>query len=335
MVKEIIFHKRPVEFIEHDTFKVREFEIPDEASLGADQVLIKLEYLSMDPAMRGWLNEVCNYIEPVHFNDRMRGAGVGRVVASKSSAFKPGDYVTGFTGWSEYAVLSANEVEKAIIPKGLSPPDALAITGMNGLTAYFGLLDVGQPKAGETVVVSGAAGATGTLVGQIAKIKGARVIGIVGSDDKCQFIKQLGFDHAINYKSPNWKNQLAELTPDLIDVFFDNVGGDVLNECLGRAATHARFPICGAISEYNSTTPNPPVNYTNINPRRIKVQGFLVFDYAARNEEAIKDLTKWAIEGKLKSLIDVRKGKLEDAPIVLNELFHGNNKGKLILELIH
>jgi NADPH-dependent curcumin reductase CurA len=219
--------------------------------------------------MRQWLTAKRSYIAPVELGAVMRGQSIGQIItvgADLSSKFKSGDWVVAYSGWQEYALLGAKEVEKVVLPPGGRPTDAMSVLGMTGLTAYFGMTEVGFPKEGETVVVSGAAGATGMVAGQIAKIKGAkRVVGLAGSKDKCEFlVKELGFDVAINYKDADWKKQLKEATPEYIDVFFDNTGGEILDACLARAARDSRFVICGAISQYNSAKPQGPTSFMTV-----------------------------------------------------------------------
>jgi NADPH-dependent curcumin reductase CurA len=219
--------------------------------------------------MRQWLTAKRSYIAPVELGAVMRGQSIAQIItvgADLSSKFTSGDWVVAYSGWQEYALLGAKEVEKVVLPPGGRPTDAMSVLGMTGLTAYFGMTEVGFPKEGETVVVSGAAGATGMVAGQIAKIKGAkRVVGLAGSKDKCEFlVKELGFDVAINYKDADWKKQLKEATPEYIDVFFDNTGGEILDACLARAARDSRFVICGAISQYNSAKPQGPTSFMTV-----------------------------------------------------------------------
>jgi len=270
--KQILYNAAPAPAIDPSlsgkgTFRLNTVSRP--SNVPADKLLVRVHYLSLDPAMRQWLTAKRSYIAPVELGAVMRGQSVAQVVAAGSelsSKFKTGDWVVAYSGWQEYAVLGAKEVEKVAIPPGGRPTDAMSVLGMTGLTAYFGMTEVGQPRPGDTVVVSGAAGATGMIAGQIAKIKGAkRVVGLAGSSDKCEFlVKELGFDAAINYKDPNWRKQLKEATPEYIDVFFDNTGGEILDACLARAARDARFVICGAISQYNSAKPQGPTSFMNV-----------------------------------------------------------------------
>src|SRR5690606_27108165 len=249
---QIKLARRPVGEPQGSDFEISTATVPEP---GEGQVLIKVLYLSLDPAMRGWMNEGKSYVPPVQIGEVMRALGAGRVVASRHPDFAVGDHVTGTTGVQEYAVLDGSELTK-VDPSVAPLPTFLHVLGMTGMTAYFGLLEVGQPKAGETVVVSGAAGAVGTVVGQIAKLKGCRVVGIAGGKEKCDFLTgELGFDAAVDYKRGDLKAALRAACPEGVDVFFDNVGGDILDTVLTRLRMHARIVICGAISQYNNTTP--------------------------------------------------------------------------------
>ena len=259
---QIKLARRPVGEPQSSDFEISTTAVPEP---GEGQVLIKVLYLSLDPAMRGWMNEGKSYVPPVQLGEVMRALGAGRVVASRHPDFAVGDHVTGTTGVQEYAVLDGSELTK-VDPSVAPLPTFLHVLGMTGMTAYFGLLEVGQPKAGETVVVSGAAGAVGTVVGQIAKLKGCRVVGIAGGKEKCDFLTgELGFDAAVDYKRGDLKAALRAACPEGVDVFFDNVGGDILDTVLTRLRMHARIVICGAISQYNNTTPvKGPSNYLSL-----------------------------------------------------------------------
>jgi NADPH-dependent curcumin reductase CurA len=260
----------------------------------------------------------------------MRGQSVGIVKASKSKNYPVGSHALGMSGWSEYSILSEKLLEKITIPNGGRPTDALGVVGMPALTAYFGILDVGKVKAGDFVVVSGAAGATGSVVGQIAKIKGATVLGIAGSDDKCSWLtSELGFDAALNYKDKDFSKKFRAATKNLIDVYFDNVGGEILDLALGRAKPHARFVMCGGISQYNATNPQGPKNYLMIVSMRIRMEGFIVFDYEKRYDEARTQLAQWLAEGKLLRKETIIKGGLKNAPQGLVDLYSGINTGML------
>ncbi|KAI9372441.1 hypothetical protein BJX61DRAFT_447186 [Aspergillus egyptiacus] len=342
--KQIIYNTPPAPAInpslESGTFRLRTASLPDKNNVPANKLLVRVHYLSLDPAMRQWLTAKRSYIEPVKLGAVMRGQSIAQVVAvgrdlRATSDFKPGDWVTAYSGWQEYALLGTKEVEKITIPAGGRPTDAMSVLGMTGLTAYFGMVEIGQPRAGDTVVVSGAAGATGMVAGQIAKIKGAkRVVGLAGSDDKCEFlVKELGFDAAINYKSPDWRKQLKEATPEYIDVYFDNVGGEILDACLARAARDSRFVICGAISQYNSAKPQGPASFMNVISQRITLKGFIVFDFAKKYSSALQEMATWLEQGKLKRKEHIVPGGLEAAPQALVDLYGGVNTGKMMVEV--
>ena len=298
-----------------------------------DQVLVKILYISLDPAMRGWMNAGRSYMPPVGIGEVMRALAVGRVTASKHPGFAVGDDVSGPFGVQEYGVCDGKYLTK--VDLGIAPiPVHLSVLGMTGRTAYFGLLEVGQPKSGETVVVSAAAGAVGSLVGQIARIKGCRAVGIAGGAEKCRYlVDELGFDAAVDYKSQDVRATLKEHCPNGIDVFFDNVGGDILEAALSRLARGARIVLCGAISQYNATgRPHGPSNYMALLVNRATMRGFLVGDYAARNDQATRALAAWLADGKLRSREDIVEG-LETFPDTLNEFFTGENIGKLMIKV--
>ena len=298
------------------------------------EVVVQVLYASLDPAMRGWMNDSReSYMPPVALGEVMRAITVGRVIASKNAQFAVGDHVTGLLGLQDYAYSSGQGLTK-IDPRLAPLPMYLGALGMPGLTAYFGLLDVGQPKAGETVVVSGAAGAVGALVGQIAKIKGARVVGIAGGAEKCrQLVEELGFDAAIDYKKDDVNAALKTHCPNGVDVYFDNVGGDILDAVLLNLTLHARIVICGAISQYNSTEAiKGPANYLALLVKRATMKGLMVGDYYPRAMEAFKDMGGWIATGKLKTREDVVDG-LENFPEAFQKLFSGQNNGKLVLKV--
>ncbi len=294
---------------------------------------MRVQYISLDPAMRGWMNEGKSYVPPVGIGEVMRAGAVGEVVASNHAKFPLGSHVVGMFGVQEYALSNGKGVN-LVDPKAAPLPLYLGALGMTGITAYFGLLDVGALKEGETVVVSAAAGAVGSLVGQIAKIKGCRVIGIAGGAEKCRrIIDEFGFDGAIDYKHDDLHAAIKQHCPKGIDVYFDNVGGEILEAALARLALHARVVICGAISQYNSTTGvKGPANYMALLVVRARMEGFVVFDYASRYGEALRDLSTWMMQGKLKSREDVVSG-FADFPEILLKLFSGENTGKLVLKV--
>jgi NADPH-dependent curcumin reductase CurA len=296
------------------------------------EALVKVLQLSLDPAMRGWMNDVPSYVPPVGIGEVMRAIGVGQVVASRHEKVAEGDYVTGLFGIQEYATLPGDAL--TVVDRELAPlATYLNVLGIPGMTAYFGLLDIGQPQPGETVVVSGAAGAVGATVGQIAKLKGCRAVGIAGGPEKCQtLIEDYGFDAAIDYKNEDLLPALREKCPERVNVYFDNVGGEVLDAVLARLARKARIVICGAVSQYNESSMRGPSNYMALLVRRARMEGFVVFDYADRYAEAAREMAGWMAEGKLKGNEDVVAG-IETFPETLQRLFRGENTGKLILEV--
>jgi NADPH-dependent curcumin reductase CurA len=305
---------------------------------GEGGVLVQTLSLSLDPAMRGWMNEGKSYIAPVEIGAVMRAGGVGRVAASRNPAFAVGDIVYGTLGVQQYALVPQEEIKR----NGLTKIDLRAgtigqwlnVLGMPGMTGYFGLMDVGQPKAGETVVVSGAAGAVGQTVGQMAKIKGARAVGIAGGKAKCDWVvNELGFDACIDYKSGSVRDGLKQHCPEGIDVYFDNVGGEILDHVLAKINRKARIIICGAISQYNNTTAvQGPKNYLSLLVNRARMEGIVVFDYADRYHLAVAEMAGYLKEGRMKSKADVVQG-LDTFPETLMKLFRGENFGKLVLQV--
>ncbi|MDI1274460.1 NADP-dependent oxidoreductase [Polaromonas sp.] len=307
------------------------------AEPGPGGVLVKTLCLSLDPAMRGWMNGGKSYIPPVEIGAVMRAGGVGQVIASNNPAFAVGDYVNAGLDVQAYCLIPEDQIKRSgmfkIDPRmGLT--SWLNVLGMPGMTGYFGLMDVGQPKAGDTVVVSGAAGAVGQTVGQIAKLKGCRVVGIAGGKAKCDWVvKELGFDACIDYKAGDVKAGLKEHCPKGVDIYFDNVGGDILDAVLTRITRGARIIICGAISQYNNTTPvKGPANYLSLLVNRARMEGIVVFDYADRYPLAIAEMAGYLKDGKMKSKEDVVDG-LENFPETLLKLFNGENFGKLVLRV--
>ena len=321
---------RPVGLIKESDYKWVEEAVP---ALEDGQFLAKTQYLSLDPANRGWLNEGGSYMAEIKLGALMPAGGVGEVVESRNPSFKEGDLVQGLIGWQEYVVSNGQGFNK--LPQlGLPPTAFLGLFGHIGCTAYFGLLEIGEPKPGETLVVSAAAGAVGSIVGQIGKIKGCRVVGIAGTDEKCRWlVDDLGFDAAINYKTEPVYESLKKHCPNGIDIYFENVGGEILDAVLAQINNFARIPLCGLISGYNATERIPgPYNFSRLLTRRVKLQGFIVLDYMARAQEAMTELGKWYMEGKLKYRVDVVEG-LQQAPQAVNKLFEGSNQGKLIIKV--
>ncbi|MGN6371779.1 MAG: NADP-dependent oxidoreductase [Solirubrobacteraceae bacterium] len=301
--------------------------------LADGEVLVQVLYVSLDPAMRGWMNEGRSYVPPVAIGEVMRAATVGRVLDSRSDRFAAGDHVSSWLGVQQYAAIGADALMK--VDTELAPlPTHLGALGMPGMTAYFGLLDVGEPKEGDTVVVSAAAGAVGSVVGQIAKLKGSRAVGIAGGEQKCNWIvEELGFDAAIDYKRESVADGLKRHCPDGIDVYFDNVGGEILDAALARLARGARVVICGAISQYNNIdSMRGPSNYMSLLVNRARMEGFVVIDYMGRYPEAMREMGGWIAEGKLHAREDVVEG-FERFPEALRKLFEGENVGKLVLKV--
>ena len=332
MNKQIIFQKRPLGLPEADTWRLEENPIP---KLADGEVLIQHHYISLDPAMRGWMNDVKSYIEPIAINDVMRAGSIGKVIkANNHKSFKVGDCLTGWGGVQQYVATNGDNWYK--VDDNLAPmPKYISILGMPGMTAYFGILEVGKIKEGDIVLVSGAAGAVGSVVGQIAKIKGCTVIGIAGGQNKCDYlINELGFDAAIDYKSEDIYQALKEKCPKGIDVYFDNVGGDILNAALTKLRKQARIVICGAISQYNNKTAvNGPSNYLSLLVNRASMQGMVVMDYAKDYGKAAQDMGLWMMQGKLKSKEDIYDG-IENFYDTFQRLFSGDKMGKLILKVI-
>jgi len=301
-------------------------------------VLIKTLALSLDPAMRGWMNDARSYIPPVGIGEVMRAGGIGRVIASKNPDYAVGDLVSCTPGVQAYCVVPAGEARRQglfkIDTRLGTPNQWLNVLGMPGMTGYFGLMDVGMPKAGETVVVSGAAGAVGQTVGQLAKIKGCRVVGIAGGRAKCDWVvNELGFDACVDYKAGNIKGDLKDACPKGIDIYFDNVGGEILDTVLTRINRKARIIICGAISQYNATAPvKGPANYLSLLVNRARMEGIVVFDYVERFPVAVRELAGYLKDGRMKSKEDVVVG-LDTFPETLLKLFNGENFGKLVLQV--
>ena len=300
---------------------------------GEGQVLVEVAYISLDPAMRGWVSEMRSYIPPVEIGAVMRALGIGRVIASGHPDFAEGDTVSGLFGIQEHAIVDGRGVIK--VDPSLAPlPRFLGALGMPGMTAYFGLLEVGRPEQGETVVVSAAAGAVGAVAGQIAKLKGCRVVGIAGGPEKCSYVSdELGFDGVVDYKAGDVGAALAEACPDGIDVYFDNVGGEILDAALALLNRHARVVICGAISQYNNTGPmRGPSNYMSLLVNHASMTGFVVTEYFGRYAEAAAEMAGWISEGKVKAREDVVEG-IETFPETLLKLYSGANNGKLVLKV--
>jgi NADPH-dependent curcumin reductase CurA len=323
--------RRPKGMIVRDDFRLEEGAIPEP---GDNQFRVKIAYVSLDPAMRGWVNDTKSYVPPVGIGETMRAYTAGIVEKSNNPAFKAGDAVQGLFGVQNYAISDGSRVVK-VDPSQAPLQRWVGGLGMPGWTAYFGLLEVGQPKAGETVVVSAASGAVGSVVGQIAKIKGCHVVGIAGGPDKCRYVRdELGFDACVDYKAGNLAAELKTAAPKGIDVYFENVGGEILDAVLMQMNVFGRIPVCGLISAYNATSvPEGPKNLRAVLTQRLRMQGLIVFDWANRVPEAIAQLGQWHKEGKLKIREDVREGGLDAFTDVLNLLYTGGNMGKLVLKV--
>lgn len=332
--RQWLLQQRPVGMIGPEHFELRAGPLP-EPDLDAGQVLVKTLMLGFDPAMRGWVEDVRSYLPPVELGAPMRASGIGQIVASSNPELPEGALVQGLLNWQEYSIGDPkSEIPPRVLPEGVTPSMALSVFGTTSLTAYFGLLDVGQPQQGETVLVSGAAGATGSVVAQIARLKGCRVIGIAGGSEKCQWLQEkCGLDGVIDYKSENIDARLAELCPQGINVFFDNVGGETLETAINHMADFGRIVLCGAISQYNEATPQPgPSNLMLLVARRIRMQGFIVLDYLDRADEAFADLATWVMAGDIAWREDIQSG-FENIPATLQRLFDGRNQGKQLLQL--
>lgn len=335
--KKLVLAQRPkASIVPGETFNIISGPAPTEADLQDGQLLLEALYISFDPAMRGWLDDKRSYIPPVQIGEVMRAMTISRVLASKSSKAAPGDIVTAPLGIQEVGIMPEAQVDKAFhLPPNGKLTDLLGALGITGLTAYFGMTKIGMPKPGDTVVVSAAAGATGSVAAQIAKIAGARVIGIAGGETKRKWlVEELGLDVGLDYKAPDFKEKFKEATPKFIDVYFDNVGGEILDMAMGRAATFSRFVMCGAISQYNSETKaGPSANFSTIIAQRIKMQGFIVFDFLKEYDDARKQLAEWLAEGKLQRKETVLKGGVDSAEEAFQMLFTGGNIGKLMVEV--
>jgi len=328
--QQFVLAARPEGLPEEKHFRLEDLAIP---AAGSGQVVVKTLYLSVDPYMRGRMNDRKSYSPPFPLDKPIAGGAIGQVTESLTETYRPGDIVSGFWGWQRFAAVDAGQVRR--IEAGGAPLSAyLGVLGMTGLTAYFGLLDIGKPQPGETVVVSGAAGAVGLVVGQIAKLKGCRVVGIAGSEDKIRYLtEELGFDAALNYKRPDLPAALQEACPNGVDVYFDNVGGTVSDAVLALINPGARIPLCGQISLYNNGKPDvgpriQPLLLTNT----ALLQGFLVGQYADRSAEGMEALAKWLAEGKLRYRENIIEG-FENTPQAFIGLFHGDNTGKQLVKV--
>ncbi|XP_006459395.1 hypothetical protein AGABI2DRAFT_191381 [Agaricus bisporus var. bisporus H97] len=332
--KRIVLNSRPEGDIEPNTFRTEVLPFTSLGSPGNKQCLVQCTWLSLDPAMRGWLRDTRSYLPPVQIGETMRAQGLGVVLAvGEDSKFKVGDHVTGAWGMTEYAVVPDQRLEKLEIYPGVQPLDYLNTLGGSGLTAYFGLKKIGELKPGEKLVVSGAAGSVGSLVCQLGKAAGAKVYAIAGTSEKCEWLeKDIGVEKAFNYKSPTFMEDFKK-SVGYLDVFFDNVGGDMLDSMLGRLNKDARIILCGAISQYNATKPKGLQSYLNLISQRAKMQGFIVFDYAQEYPVAIAEMGKGLVDGSIQRRFHIVDGGIEEAPRALPMLFSGGNTGKLVVKV--
>jgi NADPH-dependent curcumin reductase CurA len=330
--RRLLLAERPTGAVGEGTVRLENTDIPEP---GAGEALAQVRYLSIDPTIRTWMDDAPGYLPPIALGEVVRSGGVAEILSSNCERYAPGDLVFGMTGWQDYAIADEGEHTLQVLPKGVSPTAALGVLGITGMTAYFGLIDVGRVKEGDTVVVSGAAGATGSTVGQIAKLKGAaRVVGIAGGPQKCAWLlDELGFDATIDYKNEDMAARLRETCPEGIDLYFDNVGGPILNACLAQLAMRGRVVLCGAISSYNDRErPAGPSNYSALIIRRGRMEGFIILDYFDRFPQAQAEMAGWLAAGKVKAAEHIVEG-LEHAPEALNLLFTGGNTGKVIVRV--
>jgi NADPH-dependent curcumin reductase CurA len=330
--RRILLARRPTGLVDASTLSLDDTATVPEPEDG--QALLRVRLLSIDPTIRTWMDDAPGYLPPIGIGEVVRSGGIGEVVASRSDRYRVGDLVFGMTGWQEYAVADSGDNAMTVLPEGVDPTMALGVFGATGMTAYFGLFDIGRPRPGDTVVVSGAAGATGSVAGQLARIDGAsNVVGIAGSAEKCAWLTdELGFDHAINYRDEQVGRRLHQTCPDGIDVYFDNVGGEILDACLANLAMKARVVLCGAISQYNEDRPVGPRNYLNLIVKRARMEGFLILDYLDRFPEAQLKMATWVMEGRIQHREHIVEG-LDQAGDALNLLFSGGNTGKVVVRV--
>jgi hypothetical protein len=328
--RRITLARRPSGPVTAECFAQDETTVPDP---GPGEAVVRVDWLSIDPTIRGWMAED-TYLPAIEIGAPIRSGGLGEVIASERDDLPVGSTIFGMTGWQEHCLVGTEGMDAQVVPEGIEPEAALSVFGVTGVTAYWGLLDIGEPKPGDTVLVSGAAGATGSVAGQIARITGCRVVGLAGTDEKCRWLTEdLGFDAAVNYRTADLSGEIGAACPDGVDVFFDNVGGDVLQAALDHLAIGARIVLCGAIATYNDTEPRPgPTNLNNLIIQRGRMQGFIVLDYLDRFADAALALGAWVAEGELRYEVDVVAG-LENAPAALDRLFTGANQGKVIVKL--
>ncbi len=329
--RQVRLKSRPVDIPQAEHFEIVNEPVPD---LGDNEVLVRNIYLSVEPAMRGWVSAVANYSEPIALGTVMRSLAVGRVEASRHSDFKPGEYVTGMFGWQDYAAVEVKVIQRKVTETDLPISTSLGVLGLNGLTAYFGLQEIGQPKTGETVVVSTAAGAVGSCVGQIAKIKGCRTVGITGGPEKARICRdEFRYDTAIDYKADNLDSALAAACPEGVDVYYDNTAGTISDGVLKHLRVGARVVICGTASIANwEPIPEGPRVERHLLVKRARMQGFIIFDYAERYTEALQELTQWVRQGLIRYREDILEG-IEQAPGSVAGLYRGENLGKRLIRI--
>jgi NADPH-dependent curcumin reductase CurA len=330
--RRFVLRERPSGRIGSETFELVEEELP---GIADGEALVRTEWISLDPTNRAWINDMPGYLPPVAIGETMRGLGLGRVVESRHSGYQKGQLVQGLIGWTEHFVASdAAPLQHLPEVEGVSPSFFLGVLGMTGLTAWVGMRDIGRPKQGDTVVVSAAAGAVGSVAGQLAKLDGARVVGIAGGPEKCALlIERLGFDAAVDHRAADWREQLVAATPEGIDVDFENVGGEIMDAIFTRLNLHARVALCGLISGYNDTEPPPgPRAFGNLLVQRVTLQGFIVLDHFDRLQEVSSELGGLMARGELDPLETVVEG-FEELPKAINMLFDGANVGKLVVRI--
>ena len=330
--KKWILKERPIGLVKDSDFELVSEELP---AINEGEILIENIYLSFDPTQRSWLNDVPGYLPPVQIDEVVRSGGIGRVIDSKNPDYKTGDLTFGLVGWQTHCLTKPSVEDRfRVIPDLLPMPTMLNVMGSTGITAYYGLIELGKPKSGETVLVSGAAGATGSVVVQIAKLKGCHVIGIAGGKEKCDWLKRIGADDVIDYKNYDVHKELPKVAKNGIDIYFDNVGGKILESVLELINIYARVLLCGGISSgYDSTRPaDGPNNLFSLIIKRATMQGFLVLDYLPNSEKALEEIATWVLEGKLQHREDIQEG-IENCPQTLNRLFTGENKGKQLLKI--
>ena len=330
--KKWVLKERPKGLVKNSDFELITEKLTE---IKSGEILLENIYLSFDPTQRGWLNDEPGYLPPIQIDEVVRSGGIGRVIKSKNLEYKEGELVFGLVGWQTHCVTKATADDRfRVIPEILPIPTMLNVLGSTGITAYYGLVELGNPRAEETVLVSGAAGATGSVVVQIAKLKGCNVIGIAGGEEKCKWLKEIGADDVIDYKNSNVNTELLKLAKNGIDIYFDNVGGEILESVLNLININARILLCGGISSgYDGTSiPDGPKNLFSLIIKRATMQGFLVLDYLPKSEKAIEEIAMWVIEGKIKHREDIQEG-IENCPQTLNRLFTGENKGKQLLKI--